>query len=86
MPYVDDDSDSSCGFEMGMDNAGHSRDHNKRRDSDNSFDRVDQVIEISEDLNMNDFLNSSGNKRGIVKGSAKNTNDNKRHLLLSAHP
>ena len=81
-PYVDDDSDSSFGFERGMDNVVFSKE-GKRRDSD-SFDRVDQGIEINDDLNMNDFLNSSGNKRGVSKGPIKN--DNKRNLMLSAHP
>lgn len=84
-PYVDDDSDSSNGFEVCMDNAGYSKD--KRRDSGNSFDR-DDVIEINDDLNMNDFLNNSGNKRGNSKIVGKNGSENKnqRHLMLSAHP
>jgi hypothetical protein len=76
-PYLDDDSDTSFGFEIGIDNAGYSKE--KRRDSDNSFDRNDQVIEINDDLNMNDFLNSSGNKRGNGKFASKNVVDNNKN-------
>lgn len=80
--YVDIDSDDSFGFEIGLDNAALKQ---KKKDSENSLDRGDYFVEVSDDVIMNDFLNSSGNKRGISKSGAKNASENKRNLLVSAH-
>ena len=74
--FLDEDSDSSDNFEICIENAGHLK--NKKRkpdDSDNnSFDRASSgggnnkgngggVLEITDDVNLNDIMNSSGTKR-----------------------
>lgn len=38
MPYLDEDSEDSFGFEIGIDNANKKR-KNRNRDSEDSFDR-----------------------------------------------
>ena len=75
---MDDDSDSSCGFEIGIANAGKQKRFNN--DSENSFDRKstdgrDGCIEISDDVHLNDFLNSSGTKRAISTAAPKMSTD-----------
>ena len=72
--YVDDDSDSSFGFEIGIANAGGQKRINN--DSENSFDRKSSdCIEISDDVHLNDYLNSSGTKRAISTAIPKMNTD-----------
>lgn len=72
---MDEDSDSSDNFEICIENAGHHK--NKRRIDDsenNSFDRASSgggtgnkgnsnVLEMTDDVHLNDIMNSSGTKR-----------------------
>lgn len=46
-----------------------------------------EVLLVGEDLNnINDILNSSGNKRQISTAIQKAKTDNRRNLIKSAHP
>jgi hypothetical protein len=67
--FLDEDSEDDFGFEIGIDNAHKKRGHNAKNrkvESDDSFDRnssghVDG-IQMVEDFNAQDFLNSSGKR------------------------
>lgn len=76
VPFIDDDSDSSNDFDIDIVNAGHRK--GQRKDSDNSYEkpnsnrnRAEGVIEISDDVGINDLLNSSGTKRTISTAIGK---------------
>ena len=66
-PYVDIDSDSSSGFEDGLEHA-----NNMMKDTDNSFERISDrgdglgVVDV-EEMNLNDFMNNSSGDRGANK-------------------
>lgn len=64
--YLDNDSDSSFGFENGIDNAPNNQLPNA--DSD-SFERHDSSKEDA--TPNNEFLNQSGNKKAIAAAFSK---------------
>jgi hypothetical protein len=72
--FVDNDSDSSSGFEIGIDNAGEAKGKKgqqniyNQEDSADSFDRQSSHGKgdgFDDDSNAHEFLNQSGNKKAI---------------------
>jgi hypothetical protein len=86
---VDEDYESGDAFEIGMDKANKVKGKFKvyqDEDSEGSFERENSSgnkgDDFVPDLNMNDFLNQSGNRRRIQTANRGNL-DNKRNVINS---
>ena len=82
VPFLDEDSEDSFGFEIGIDKANKKKLKIKKftqEDSDDSFDRTNHPLQVED---MNDVMNSTG-KRKIATAIAgpKGGSANKRNVM-----
>lgn len=78
VPFLDEDSEDSFGFEIGIDKANKQRMRVKRFNQDDSDDSFD--ARPMEDDERNDFMNSTGKRKiATAVGGTKAANGSSAH-------